>query len=89
MKKHKKIRPGRVSFILSYAVDLNNHDMVTHAKEWIIEDLYAACKDNEIDNMIKIVKDKTVKIKDIHSFLIEDHPDYTQEEETEDAICKR
>jgi len=64
------MRLGRVEFNIGYAVDLDNEDMVDHAKEAIFEDIQSA---NRNGVSINIVKDKSDSLteNDIPEFLME------------------
>lgn len=48
------MRLGKIYIDASYIVDLDDEDMVAHAKEVLCEDIYQAGKYNETDYWIKI-----------------------------------
>jgi hypothetical protein len=73
----KAKRLGKVIFDLSYVVDLDDADMVDHAKECIYEDIMSAYKYDEVQNYIEVTEpDKTLKESDIPQFLL---PEETHE----------
>jgi len=74
-QKTRPVRPGKVVFKIEYTVDLNNKDMVDHAKDAIAEDVDNAVKYNEVGDSIKIVRDKKAKASDIPEFLLEGDED--------------
>jgi hypothetical protein len=69
----RKKKIGIVKLSLDYVVDLDNYDMVEHAKDALYEDIWTAIKYNEINDYIsvEISKDKTEK--DIPEFLKEEN----------------
>jgi hypothetical protein len=63
------MRLGRV-VIHGYTVDLDNEEMVEHAKTALYEDIMNAVKFNEVGNYIYIEKERPVlKAEDIPEFL--------------------
>ena len=70
-------RLGRVSFTISYVVDLDNTDMVDEAKQCVFEDVMNAVKYDEVPDCIKIEQDPTANQQDIPEFLLptEDNDD--------------
>lgn len=70
--KTKKKNLGRVYFQLNYVVDLDNQNMVEHAKTALWEDIMSMFKYNEIHNCIGVKKDSKAKEKDIPEFLLDD-----------------
>lgn len=64
---------GKIQLSLSYVVDLDNQEMVDHAKQCLYEDLENMVKYNEISSWIAEYEDKKLKESDIPSFLVEDH----------------
>ncbi len=70
------MRLGRVEYSLGYIVDLDNEEMVQHAKDAIFEDIQAAIKQGQFDWYFEIIKDE--------GFLTEaDIPDFLKEEANE------
>jgi hypothetical protein len=65
-------RLGRVCVNTGYVVDLDNEDMVQHAKDALYEDLENASKHNEWHQWIQIEKKIDAKEVDIPTFLIEE-----------------
>lgn len=63
-------RLGRVTFNVSYVVDLDNTDMVGEAKQCVFEDVMNAVKYDEVVNYIKTEYDPTAKQEDISEFLL-------------------
>lgn len=70
--KTKKKNLGKVYFELEYVVDLDNPDMVQHAKTALWEDIMSMFKYDEIHNCIGVKEDKKAKEKDIPEFLLDD-----------------
>lgn len=69
----KKMRLGRVAINTGYIVDLDNEEMVQHAKDSLYEDIYnAIVKSNEIFNYIVIEQNMDAKEEDIPSFLLDE-----------------
>jgi len=68
--KAKKVKLGKVIFDLGYVVDLNDPDMVAHAKECIYEDIMSAYKYDEVQSYIEVVDAPGAKESDIPSFLL-------------------
>ena len=67
------MRLGKLSYTIAYVVDLDDEDMVQHAREAIREDLEAAYKHDEFDKGIKIDENNSDLTEDmIDSFLTED-----------------
>jgi hypothetical protein len=64
------MRLARLIFSSSYVVDLDDKAMVEMAKVCIVEDVYGAARENEVESGIKIVKDAKLKKGDIPSFLL-------------------
>lgn len=76
-KKPKKL--GKVTFNISYTIDLNNQDMVNRVKGDIVEDIRGMIHNqDEIMANIKTEIDKNASEADIPSWLQE------QEEEEKD-----
>lgn len=65
-------RLGRVCVNTGYIVDLDNEEMVQHAKDALYEDLENASKHNEWDSWIQIEKTPEANEVDIPTFLIEE-----------------
>lgn len=70
------MRLGRVEYNIGYVVDLDNEDMVDHAKEAIFEDLQSAWKNGFVPH---IDKDGEYSENDIPEFLL-DEPDEPDED---------
>jgi hypothetical protein len=76
---------GRVIFDLGYVVDLENQEMVDHAKDCIYEDIMSAIKYNEVHNYLEVVEAPDASEGDIPEFLIEDHmEDWVGEDDDSD-----
>jgi hypothetical protein len=67
---------GTVKFEVSYVVDLDNEEMVDHAKMAIDTDVRDVVKMNEQFDCITLVEDETLKESDIPVWLL-----------TEDTEC--
>jgi hypothetical protein len=65
-------RMGLVRFELSYAVDLNDNEMVDHAKECLYEDVMSIVKHDETFNGIRVEENTEVSYDDIPEFLLEE-----------------
>ena len=66
------MRLGKVSITHEYVVDLDNKDMVDHAKESLKEDIDSMVKYNEVDHAISIIKNsKGLSQNDIPEFLLD------------------
>jgi hypothetical protein len=68
---------GKVYFNLEYFVDLNDNDMVEHAKQCLYEDIMSLVKYDETYGNINVEESKEHSYDDIAEFLKED----TYEEE--------
>lgn len=66
--KTKKL--GRVYIELDYVVDLEDQNMVDHARTCIYEDICSMIKYDEIFNCIGVREDKDAKEEDIPEFLL-------------------
>lgn len=73
IKKIPKI--GRVSFCLEYFVDLNDNDMVEHAKDSLWDDIHSLVKYNEVYQCIKVDESPEHNYDDIADFLKENIDD--------------
>lgn len=70
--KDSTMRLGKVKVNLEYVVDLDNEAMVVHAKDSLVEDIYSAVKNNEVDWLVVTIPDcKDVSESDILEFLKE------------------
>lgn len=71
MKKKRKL--GRVVFELGYVVDLNDSDMIDHARDCLLDDLMYIYKEYETASHIRIVPDDDgeLRVSDIPDFLKE------------------
>jgi hypothetical protein len=65
------MRLGKVQFILSYAVDLDNPDQVEVAKDLVAEDVDAAVKYNRVEDYFEIIEDSSLTEEDIHSAIFD------------------
>lgn len=72
----KKRRIGTITLGVKYTVDLNDKEMVEHAKECFYDDLYEAIvktSDREaFESMLVTKRDQKLKWKDVDQFLRED-----------------
>jgi len=64
------MRLGKIIFELGYVVDLDNPDMVAHAKEAILEDLMYAYKNSNEEAYIVTRAANDAKESDIPEFLL-------------------
>jgi hypothetical protein len=64
-------RYGRVTFSISYVVDLDDEEMVYEAKDMVAEDVQSAIMHGEVMAYIKAEPDATATEADIHDYLIE------------------
>lgn len=69
-----KKRLGRVQ-VHSYVVDLDNEEMVDHAKECLYDDL---SHHSELWSFIDVVEDPNADEGEIPEFLTEDHEDWVE-----------
>lgn len=69
-------RMGLVRFELHYAVDLNDEEMVNHAKECLYEDIMSMVKHDETFNGIKVVESPETSYDEIPDFLTEETEDW-------------
>ena len=74
MAKNKKLkkRLGRVVVDLGYVVDIENPEMVEHAKRCLYDDIMTADNNQNLNDFIEIHEDKKAKISEIPEFLLED-----------------
>ncbi len=63
---------GRVHFCLEYFVDLNDNNMVEHAKTCLYEDIMSLVKYNEVFDCIGVQESPEHSYDDIAEFLKED-----------------
>jgi len=70
---------GRVTFNVSYVVDLDNKDMIGDAKQCVFEDVMNAVKYDEVAALIKVAADPAAAQEDIPEFLL----DYEQANDEE------
>lgn len=66
----KAPRVGLVRFELSYAVDLNDNEMVDHAKECLYEDIMSMVKHDEKFNGIRVEENSDIEYDEIPEFLL-------------------
>lgn len=64
-------RYGRVTFSISYVVDLDDAEMVDEARVLVAEDVAAALRHTELDAWIDVEKDRDATEGDIIDYLIE------------------
>jgi hypothetical protein len=62
---------GRVYFCLEYFVDLNDNDMVEHAKDSLFEDIHSLVKYQEVYECIGVQESPEHNYDDIADFLKE------------------
>lgn len=74
LKKRSK-NMGRVHVNGFYVVDLDDPDMIEHAKDALYEDLMNAIKYNQLYEWIEPVEDKTMVEEDICEFLLDEDDD--------------
>jgi len=74
-KAHTDCRMGRVVLNLDYVVDLDNKEMVEHAKQCMYEDLMNAVKYDELHTWLDVVDAPDTCPDDIPEFLQEDVED--------------
>jgi hypothetical protein len=72
MTTEKTVKLGKIAFEIGYVVDLNDPDMVAHAKEAILEDIMYAYKNSNEEAYIKTLPADDAEESDIPSFLIEE-----------------
>jgi hypothetical protein len=65
------MRLGKISYEVFYIVDLDNKDMVDHAKEAIYEDVCAAARAADFDSHIDINHSPESSENDIEEFLLD------------------
>lgn len=75
------MRLGRVVFNMGYGyvVNLDNEEMVQHAKDCMYEDVMSMVKYNDLASAIDTVEDSNVKEDQIPDFLTEDRTDYLED----------
>lgn len=66
------MRMGKVRILDEYVVDLDNEEMVEHAKDALIEDVFNTIKFDSVQDGIEIIEDATLIEADIPEFLRED-----------------
>ena len=72
------MRLGRVRIAHEYVVDLDNKEMVDHAKDALIEDMQNIAKYDEYHHAIEIDKDgHGLEESDIPDFLKEENEEWT------------
>ena len=64
-------RYGRVTFSVSYVVDLDDAEMIANAKEAIAEDVESAGRCGEAAAACKVTPDETATDADIEECLVE------------------
>ena len=67
------MRLGRVTIDLGYVVDMDNLEMVEHAKRCIYDDVMTADVNQELQQWITVLPDKKATKGEIPEFLLEDH----------------
>ena len=73
-------RYGRVSFSISYVVDLDDAEMIDEAMEMVAEDVQDAIRYGEVSAYIETEPDAAATEADIHDYLIERRDDRLREE---------
>ena len=79
------MRLGRVEFNIGYVVDLDDPDMVQHAKDSIVDDITNAARDGVFCDIIKDEMDG-LGIGDIPDFLWDDGDQYVIYSKTENLF---
>ena len=74
------MRMGRIVF-QSYLVDLDDEQMVEHAKDCAVEDIYMAVKYNEVANLISVVEEPNADPANIPEFLTGEEEEHFDEDE--------
>lgn len=74
-------RLGRVTYTVSYVVDLDNRDMVDEAKQCVFEDVMNAVKYDEVAHWIKVEDAPDADPSDIPEFLLGQNDGETEEDE--------
>ena len=74
-------RYGRVTFSISYVVDLDDAEMVDEAREMIVEDIQDSFRYRDSWAAIDVQPDATATEEDIADFLIERRDDRRKERE--------
>ena len=70
---------ARLVIDLSYVVDVNDPDMIEHARASLYEDVMDAVKYNRLAEVIEIQDvDPTLTEEDIPEFLLEDMEDWVE-----------
>jgi hypothetical protein len=64
------MRLGRVTISVSYVIDLDDQNMVNHAKECVYEDVMNMVKYNEVAGWINTEEDPNASKEDIAEFLL-------------------
>lgn len=64
-------RYGRVTFSISYVVDLDDAEMIADAKDAIAEDVENAAGYGDVELCCKVTPDDAAAEADIEEFLIE------------------
>lgn len=64
-------RYGRVTFSISYVVDLDDEEMIDEAREMVAEDVRDAIRHHEASAWIEVEPDAQATEDDIHDYLIE------------------
>jgi len=75
-------RYGRVTFSVSYVVDLDDEEMVDEAREMLAEDVQDVIRYRESWAAIDVAPDATATEADIHDYLIERREDRRAEAAT-------
>lgn len=72
-------RYGRVTFSISYVVDLDDPEMIADAKDAIAEDAESAVRHGEVFDSCKVSPDDDATEQEIHDFLIDSRADRVAE----------
>ena len=73
-------RYGRVSFSISYVVDLDDAEMIDEAMEMVAEDVQDVIRYRDSWASIEVKPDAAATEADIHDYLIERRDDRLREE---------
>jgi hypothetical protein len=73
-------RYGRVSFSISYVVDLDDAEMIDEAREMLAGDVQDVIRYRDSWAAIEVKPDETATEADIHDYLIERRDDRLREE---------
>lgn len=66
------MRMGKLIIELSYVVDLDNEEMVEHAKQLLYDDVTSLANDVDIHSWVATIEDSSLSERDIPSFLLDE-----------------